>query len=100
MVWLKEDLLIKIDTPSIRYVNKKGLFKGVKENKFDVKGGMTRGMIVEVLYRLSDEKINGMSKRVNESIEGDLNVLFSHLDLKEMDYLKHQFNFIVCFLFL
>lgn len=42
---------------SIRYVNKKGLFKGVKENKFDVKGGMTRGMIVEVLYRLSEEKI-------------------------------------------
>ena len=44
---------------------------------------------------VSEEKINGMSKRVNESIEGDLNVLFSHLDLKEMDYLKHQFDFVI-----
>lgn len=38
---------------SIQYVNENGLFKGMAEDTFGADISMTRGMVVEVLYRLA-----------------------------------------------
>lgn len=43
---------------SIEYVNEKGLFKGISENFFGAEIAMTRGMAVEVLYRLSGAEVD------------------------------------------
>lgn len=41
---------------AVKFVSEKGLFNGVTKNKFGVNVSMTRGMMVEVLYRLADVK--------------------------------------------
>lgn len=41
---------------AVEFVSKKGLFNGVTKNKFGVNVSMTRGMMVEVLYRFAGAK--------------------------------------------
>lgn len=43
---------------------------------------------------VSSSKISEMTNKVNASIESDLNVLYSHLDLPERDYLGRQISYI------
>ncbi len=52
---------------SVKYVTNNNLMNGMGENQFSPKSNMTRGMLVTVLYRMSNSSYNGKSTFVDVS---------------------------------
>lgn len=50
---------------SVKYVTNNNLMNGMGDNKFSPSSNMTRGMIVTVLYRMSESSYNGKSTFVD-----------------------------------
>lgn len=50
---------------SVKYVTTNNLMNGVGENKFSPSSDMTRGMLVTVLYRMSESKYSGKASYVD-----------------------------------